>query len=505
MTLLLQSLHFIRNTACSTLAPAEFAEPGITISTRVGNSLTGPFDSELENSQTMKRKLVLSLLLGGCALLIALFLCLQFVRSAAQAYIFGYPLVLMDLTRDGMAHRAEPNGFMHNRVFPDHTFRQVVRPNNDTLYSIAWLDLAYEPVVLTVPDMGQRYYVMPLMDAWSNVFARIGTGTTGSDAGSFVISGPEWRGSIPQGLKQVRAPTNRVWIIGRIQTNGAGDIAQVSALQAGFKLSGLEAWSRGESTRAMVSTAAEKPSQGDPYQAIVAMSGQQFFTRMAMLIGQQAPAADDAEMLDTLASIGMTGDQPFNPGRLAGALLNFAKQHTHEAVTRELARAAELENGWAVRRNLIGTYGTHYGVRAGVAMVGLGALPPEEAVYPKADVDGQGAPLNGANRYRIRFNTGQLPPNAAFWSVTMYDEQGFLVENSLARYAIGDRDALVFNPDGSLDLLVQHRPPAELLSNWLPAPEGNFSLTLRIYLPGESFLDGSWIIPPIERLADPGQ
>ena len=448
----------------------------------------------------MTRKLTLSLAIGGFALLIVLVLSLQFVRSAAQAYIFGYPLVLMDLTREGMAGRAEPNSFIHSRVFPDHQFRQVVRPNNDTLYSIAWLDLERQPVVLNVPDMAERYYVMPLMDAWTNVFARVGTGTTGVAAGSFLISGPGWHGPIPQGLKHIRAPTNMVWIIGRIQANGTSDIAQVSALQHKFQLSGLEGWKRGEWLSPTVNTGEVDSQQKDPYQAIISMHGEQFFTRMAKLLGEQAPAAEDKDMLDTLNTIGMERGQPFTPGALAGWLLDFAKRHTQEAVTRELARASELENGWAVRRSLIGSYGNHYGVRAGVAMIGLGALPPEEAVYPKADVDGQGAQLSGINHYRIHFDAGQTPPNSAFWSVTMYDEQGFLVDNSLGRYAIGDRDSLAFNADGSLDLLIQHRPPAGMVSNWLPAPIGDFSLTMRIYLPGEAFLDGSWKLPPVERV-----
>lgn len=424
------------------------------------------------------------------------------LKIAAQAYIYGYPLVLMDLTRQAMDDGEPANGFSHVRTFPDHNFRNVVRPNNDTLYSIAWLNLASEPLVLSVPDTQDRYYVMPLMDAWSNVFAMVGKGSQGTLAANYLIAGPDWNGDIPPDMDLIAAPTNMVWIIGRIQTNGRDDIAHVAGLQEQFQLTPLTRWGSREANpwRVAGQTKADSADREiDPYLQIENMSGADYFSYLARLMGEQAPAPADAAILDVMSGIDLIPGQAFSPGPLQTWLLDKAKTVTHDGVQRQLSRGPDLENGWAVRRELIGTYGDHYGVRAGVSMFGLGALPPTEAVYPNTLLDGQGRALNGEHAYKIHFSAGNLPPADAFWSLTMYDEQGFLVENPIARYAIGDRDPLALNPDGSLDIYVQHKAPADKTENWLPAPVGEFALTLRIYLPTDDFLDGSWQLPPVTR------
>ena len=446
----------------------------------------------------MSARIKLALVAVVVATFLLGFYSLQYVRTAAQAYVYGYPLVLMEKTRVAMADNSAPNGFSHAQVFPDHNFRKVIRPNNDTLYSIAWLDLSHEPVILSVPDTEDRYYVMPLMDAWTNVFARIGKGTTGTGAGDYLLAGPQWSGDAPDGMEIIRAPTAMVWMLGRIQTNGRKDMAAVGQLQQQFQLTQLSKWASGEAIVATMQTSADQDKSSDPYLEITQMSGVEFFAKLAALMGGQLPAEADGPMLETLAGLGLVPGEAFSAGPVKRYLLDYAKAQTHEAILRELARNSELENGWGVRRELIGSYGTYYGVRAGVAMIGLGALPPEEAVYPNARVDANGETLNGSNRYRIHFPAGKTPPSGAFWSVTMYDHEGFLVDNPIGRYAIGDRDPLQFNPDGSLDLLIQHEKPAAMESNWLPAPKGTFALTMRIYLPGKDFLDASWKLPPIE-------
>lgn len=424
------------------------------------------------------------------------------VKVAAQAYVYGYPLVLMELTRRSQASASPPNEFSHGQVFPDHTFRNVVRPNNDTLYSIAWLNLQDNPVVLSVPDTQGRYYVMPLMDAWTNVFATVGKRNQGTTAGKYLITGPDWQGEAQPDQNIITSPTNMVWIIGRIQTNGPEDVENVARLQEQFSLTPLEPWVTGKS---MVDHSGARSvamdTQKDPSQQIYDMSGKQFFSLFSELWSAQAPSPADAEIVETIASIGLVPGKQFSAGLLSAWLLDLAKHYTHQGITRQLAKKTALENGWSVRRELIGTYGTHYGVRTGVAMVGLGALPPEEAVYPNSTQDAEGQPLTGSRSYRLHFPAGETPPATAFWSVTVYDEAGFLVQNPIGRYAIGDRDPLVFNPDGSLDLYIQHAAPERMQTNWLPSPPDNFALTMRIYLPEQKFLQGHWRLPAVERVA----
>jgi hypothetical protein len=181
-------------------------------------------------------------------------------------------------------------------------------------------------------------------------------------------------------------------------------------------------------------------------------------------------------------------------------LLNIAIKVTRDGIEDFFANGRVLENGWAVIRDTIGNYGTHYKVRTGVAMIGLGALEPAEASYPSANIDSNGEALNGANTYRLHFPAGKLPPVDAFWSLTLYNEDDFLVENALSRFALGDRDPLSFNTDGSLDLTFSHEEPVTALNNWLPAPDAPFALNMRLYLPKEDFLNGTWKLPVVERL-----
>ncbi len=446
----------------------------------------------------MKRVVIIAALVIAAAALYSV----PKVLGGARAYVFGYPLVVMELTRRGMVEVQPENNFGHSQVFPDHTFREVVRPNNDTLYSIAWLDLAGGPLRLEVPDTAGRYFVIPLMDAWTNVFATIGKRTRGTGAGSYLLAGPEWYGEPPEGAELVRSPTNMVWIIGRIQTNGPDDVAAVGRLQQGFRLMPLG----GPASESLVVSDASQLSQSgdkpDPYSEVEQMSALEFLQLLAQLIIEQPPAAEDAAYLQQLAGIGLLAGQRYDVESLSALdawLLDKGKQMAHGGVRKALAER-EPENGWMVARSGIGTYGTDYGTRTGVAMIGLGALPPEEAMYPNATGDSEGRPLSGSHRYRIHFPPGQTPPVDAFWSLTMYDEDGFLVDNPIGRYTLGDRNALEFNDDGSLDILVQHDAPRGSQANWLPAPEGNFAVTMRLYLPKASVLNGSWQIPGIERL-----
>jgi hypothetical protein len=427
-----------------------------------------------------------------------------------EAYVFGYPLVLMDVTRQVMTavpkaagRRAPANRFVHVRGFPDDTFTDVVSPNVDTLYSVAWLDLAAAPMVLSVPDLGKRYYVMQLLDAWTNVFASPGTRTTGNGAGAFAIVGPRWTGTLPQGLARLDAPTTMVWLIGRTQTNGRDDYEAVHAIQDAYRLTPLGAWGGDSTPPTDVPVAAGVDTKTPPAEQVARMDAEAFFARLNALMRDNPPARGDAAAMARFAGIGVAPGRPFVLKDLAPPIAKGVVRSA-PTVQARLAAAARRPhgtnvNGWQVLPANTGSYGEDYLWRAIVARIGLGANLPADAVYPHATVDARGAPLTGARRYRIRFPKGQLPPVRGFWSVTVYDERQALVRNPIGRYALGDRDRLKLDDDGALTLHVQHASPGrDEEANWLPTPAGPFNLFMRLYWPREEVLVGTWRPPAVE-------
>lgn len=428
------------------------------------------------------------------------------IKNVASAYLYGYPLVLMEQsrlvssTKQLAVNGKSSNQFTHLQQLPDHTFRDVVRPNNDTLYSSAWINLDREPIVLNVPDTNGRYYVMPFMDAWTNVFALVGKRTTGTQEGAYAVVGPNWKGVLPSGVVRIESPTNMVWLVGRIQVNGKEDIANVVALQSDFSLTPLSQWPARVSES--IGLAWNGASAESPMEKVDAFDAKQFFSRLSKLIATQPGADDDFEAQRNLAYLGVAAEHPFkNLGPIDSFLFNKAIDITHSRLNQRLNSRTGLENGWLVYRSIIGNYLTNYEVRAGVAKIGLGALPPVEAAYPNTRVSVNGEVLSGRNRYKIHFENAKVPPVNAFWSLSMYDENGFFTDNAIGRYSIGDRDALKYNPNGSLDILIQLEEPESGKSNWLPAPIGKFALTMRLYSPKESFLKGEWQLPSVETLA----
>jgi hypothetical protein len=436
----------------------------------------------------------------------------QAFKVGVEAYAYGYPLVLMDVTRRVMTHVSSPretalllNQFAHARSFPGPEIRSVVSPNVDTLYSVAWLDVSREPVVLHVPDTQGRYYLMPMLGAWTNVFASPGKRTTGTGEGDFAIVGPGWQGTLPDGVREIKAPTGMVWIIGRTQTNGNADYEPVHAIQRQYTLTPLSSFGKAYTTPTKVPVDPKVDAKTPPVNQVERMDVATFFGTMTRLMKDNPPPPADAPVVKRLASIGIVAGDEFDPGRLDGATrkgLERALKAAREKIKEPPSDVRSLiEDGWLVQRTGMGSYGANYQKRAYVALIGLGANLPQDAIYPMTRVDGDGKPLTGANRYVIHFDKGRTPPVNAFWSVTVYDMEQFLVPNPIKRYAIGDRDRLKFNEDGSLDLFVQHGSPGpEKESNWLPTLEGPFNLIMRLYWPKESMLDGSWKVPPVQRL-----
>jgi hypothetical protein len=432
----------------------------------------------------------------------------ELAADAREAFVFAYPLLLMDATRAQMTATATPtataapvNQFANLPEFPDPSFQTVVSPNADTLYSTAWLDLTEAPIVLSVPDTDGRYYLMPLLDAWTNVFASPGARTTGTHSGDFAIVGPDWRGELPRGLREIHAPTSMVWLIGRTQTNGRGDYDAVHEVQSGYRLTPVGAWGRPYAPPPGRSDADAAASAAAPVDQVAAMDAETFFGRAARLLMDNPPRSADTAAMARMRHIGVA------PGSFAGlddrvrGAISAGMADGLAAVEAEGRRPrAEVRNHWALIPDL-GQYGTNYLRRAAVAWLGLGANLPSDALYPITHVDSDRKPLNGSSSYLLHFEVGETPPVHAFWSLTMYNDRQFFVDNPLDRYAISDRDPLEFNADGSLDLLIQHTRPVERVeSNWLPAPAGDFNLILRMYWPRAAALDGTWVPPPVTRV-----
>ncbi|WP_424361473.1 DUF1254 domain-containing protein [Methylocystis parvus] len=435
------------------------------------------------------------------------------LKAGVEAVVYGLPLVIMDVTKDKTTNVAKPEGFaapvnqfVNVRAFPDASFKDVVRANVDTLYSSAFLDLSAEPIVLSVPDTHGRYYLMPMLDAWTNVFASPGKRTTGTKAGHFVITGPGWTGKLPKGLTEYKSPTNMAWIIGRTQTNGPQDYPAVHKIQDGFKVTPLSAFGK-PYTPPEGKVDPSFDMKTPPIEQVQKMSAEVFFNRMATLLKSNPPPASEAPLLEKLKAIGVVPGEKFELSKLEPAVAKGLEQSVSVAFEKLLAASKETGapvNGWRVPPMILGNYGSDYGARAVVALIGLGANLPQDAVYPSAFVDGDGKALNGANKYVIHFDKGATPPVNAFWSVTMYNPESFFVANPLNRYAISSWMPLKKNKDGSLDLYVQHDSPGKDKEvNWLPASDKDFNMTLRMYWPTEkapSIIDGSWK-PPAVKLA----
>ena len=418
---------------------------------------------------------------------------------AERAYIYAYPLVLLEATRGAQS----VNQFTHVPQFPRPDIRQIVRPNADTLYSTAWLDLAKEPILIHVPDSGGRFYLLQFMDAWTETFADPGKRTTGTAEAWFAVVGPNWKGTLPEHVTRLDAPTNIGWLLGRTQTNGASDYDNVHAFQKGMRMMPLSAYPKGE--QKLGSALAFGKSVGaTPPDRVKAMEPGAFFAAFAQAMKANPPHAADSAMVRDLARIGIVPGEDFDASKLSQEqqqAINQGAQAASARVEQMITAAAATKPGWAGFNKNIGRYGTNYMARAAIARFAIGANPPEDAIYLNSSADGAGQLLSGSMRYRMHFDKAVLPPVRAFWSLSAYDNHGYFIANPIHRYAIGDRDPLKFNPDGSLDIYFQGQNPGpEKESNWLPSGDGTFNLTIRLYWPEEAILNGTWHPPTLERI-----
>jgi len=394
------------------------------------------------------------------------------------------------------------NIFSNLQTYPPADFRGVVRPNFDTLYSSAWLDLTKEPVIVSAPDTNGRYYLLPMMDMWTDVFASPGSRTTGTQAGNFLITPPGWSGSVPPGMTQIGSPTPYVWIIGRTRTDGPQDYEAVHKIQAGYRVTPMSQWGK----TPVPPSATIDPTidiKTPPKLQVDTMPGAKFFAYAAELLKVNSPHITDQPTVALLKKIGIEPGKSFDLDKADPAIrdaLVTAPEDAQQLIAWKLPTLARVANGWGMNTDTMGVYGNYYLKRAIVAQFGLGANLPEDAIYPTNLFDDSGKPLDGANKYTLHFDKGRTPPVGAFWSVTLYDSDGFQVANPLNRFALSSWMPLKQNADGSLDLYFQNESPGpEKEANWLPAPKSAFNLLLRMYVPSSEALTGKWNPPPVVR------
>ena len=435
-------------------------------------------------------------------------------RLAARAFVWGYPLVRaaqlrINTTRPDDPYSPRPpqvagaplNAIGHATRLSDPTTRLGVAPNNDTLYSLAWLDLSQGPFVLESPDFGDRYYVFQFGQADSSADRSLGHRTHGGQLPPVFIHGPDFTAATPPGMVAIAARYRYLMIAGRILVTGADDLPAVWALQKRIRL------------RTEVDYRADAPSPNPPPAqrrlidpARSAPKALEFLEMLGAVLQDLGLRPEDKAIVESLGGIGLNEEHGFLTDGLGPAWQSALAEGLAAGEAMVRAKTYDLGrkiNGWSI--NYAGArFGDDYLLRAAVAMDQIYIVEPEAALYPSGRVDSDGAALDGRNAYRIRFAAGELPPVGAFWSITLYYAKGFMVPNEIDRWAIGDRTpGLVFGPGQSLELRVQHvRPGGVLAANWLPAPEEPFMLLMRLYEPKPAILSGAWVPPKIERIAN---
>ena len=426
----------------------------------------------------------------------------QAYELGKEAFTYGYPLLEFNRVRsDDLAKMAPVNRLANAQNLANAGADQVVAPNVDTLYSLGQFDLE-KPVVLQVPKMKDRYWVFEFVEPWTNVVGYVGQRLNGGSGGTWAL---EWDGApagkLPRGVKRFKSSARRLWVIGRVLVKGKGDTSRARGLMSRFRTGTLADYKAGKRLARPVAGIQEREKGGPP-------GGLEFIRRLnAQMAVDPPPEQEDKAILERLAPAGVgIGRSPDTlpadvQARLAaGVDAAFAALPVESRLP--ILQEALAGGGWYTPKSSIGDYGTDYPFRARVALVGLGANTPVESVYPVALATPTGETFNGANRYRMVFRRGQLPPTRAFWSLTMYDSDGYLVANPQDIYAVGDsHPPLRKQPDGSVVVVIQAEKPTEKNVNWLPAPAGRgFRLNLRLYMPTKAILDGRWKPPGVNKV-----
>lgn len=415
----------------------------------------------------------------------------------SDAYIYAFPLVLTDATKtlstntDGtLTGRAPVNQFNHAKNLADASFRTVVTPNVDTVYSQAWLDISTEPMIYVLPE-ADRFCNVQLLDAWTNTAAVL------NKAGVYAITLPSWDGDLPNGVTRVNVPTATVWSIARIVLSGNEDLPNVYAIQEQMQLLPLSTYGQEKEYTAPKGTYTVE-NDFVPVNKVLSMTPVEFFSTANALMQANPPAEADEDLLKTLSAINVGAGMTFDASLLGENAADRWQQmllQLRSTLASDGANYAQQLGQWIYYGKPIGDFSTEYTYRAMVALVGLGANTVDVAIYPKTTVDETGKALTGEKTYMLHFDA--LPPTMAggFWSVTAYGEDDFLIDNPIDRYCINDRSDFKLNADGTLDIILSKETP-ENISNWLPVSDGEFHLFMRIYMPDMDAID-TWQSPVI--------
>jgi hypothetical protein len=427
-----------------------------------------------------------------------------------EAYLFGYPLVTMDMTRKHETNVRVPDDahapmgqLIKMRAYPAVDDRGAAAPNADTMYTMVWLDVSAEPWVFSIPDMGDRFYIMPMLSGYNEVFFVAGSRATGGEPQEYAVTGAGWSGTLPEGVTQVESPTALVWILGRVYCSGTpDDYTAVHELQDRFSSVPLSAYGTPHAPPPGVVDEAFDMEK-EVRKQVNDLPLDEFFSYLAELLKTNPPKPEDAPIVERMAEIGIVPGQDFDRSKLP----RLGHRLDPKLALLELVRAmkgTEPVDGWLYWTSNAGQYGADYEQRAMVTMIGPGLNFPEDAIYPFSQKDADGHEYDGSKHgYVMRFERGRMPPVKGFWSLTMYDPDFFFVPNPIDRYSLSQRDTFVTNEDGSVDLYLQAESPGpEREANWLPAPKGKFIPMLRLYWPQDtppSILDASWTPPPVRR------
>lgn len=438
-----------------------------------------------------------------------------------ESYIYAYPLIISEITRKQTTNFSEPTGligqapenqFSHAKVFPNPEFTNIVRPNVDTLYSSAWINLTEEPMVISVPNTSGRYYVLQLMDIWTDTFSAPGSRTTGTEEQHFILVGPDYEKTVKEtkldreNVRIIKSPTNKLIAILRIQTNGEQDYSNVHNLQQHIKITPLDSWHSKKFKHPKHDIDINMDMVTPPVDQVANLNAEEYFAMFAELMKTTHPHLNDSPIIARLEKIGFNIGESYTYEKMSYRLRNLLAHTSREALEKIMENAkniADEKNGWQIMLGSIGSYGaSDYLKRATVAYAAWGANLPNDAIYPLTMKDSGGKFLSGKNKYTIHFKKDEFPPINAFWSITMYGKNQLLVDNSLGRYGVGDRSDLNFNKDGSLTIYIQHEKPKDKnkLTNWLPAPKNEFSLVMRLYWPKPEVKYGDWTPPEVERI-----
>jgi len=436
------------------------------------------------------------------------------VQLLTQAYLYGYPVMTMDYTHKVSTNVVHPDGkgkaplnqWGGMTMFPRAGFTAVVRPNVDTYYSLVYADLSKGPLYLYIPAT-ERYYLMPILNAYGDVIESVGSRTTGQGALEIAFVGPDYQGDIDKDLRVIRSSTNLNWMLGRVAVKDDIDGKnEVENFQKYLIAKPLDQ-RKNDEYQAPLGSVNQSYSEMIPMDKVDEMEISQYFNELMTLLVENPPYKEDQKLMSALKKIGIEPGGTFDISKFTEEQQKQIKaipmtvQKGFAKMT-EKPNEATMQNGWNVNTSGLGEYGTQYALRAYVTKIGYGANQAVDAVYPNAAVDSDGEEFFSGNDYVLHFDADKLPPVKGFWSLTMYSKKGFLVDNKIDRYNVGSMKDMIYNEDGSLDIYIQADSPKGHESNWLPSSSSKeaFELTFRMYWPEQEVINRTWVMPGVKKV-----